>query len=142
MPNDFRPKPGRFGTLPVPLNSGRLNTGTLAAGTQNHNIGGYPTRALFSKASLCADTFPTAATSCAVTLFKMTGATALALTSALDINAKAADTPLAFSFLTSLTEAERTLLPGDSIRVAIVTVGAVSVQPDDVTVCVELLVQE
>lgn len=136
---DFRPKPGRLGIIPMPFQSGRLNTGTLAAGTVNHNIGSFPAKGYINRASLCADTYPTAATSCVVTLVKMTGATALTLTSNLDINAKTADTPLQFSFLTTLTDAQRTLQPGDSIRVAMVTVGAVTVQPDDVTVAVELL---
>lgn len=140
--NFFAPKPGRLGTHPVPLTSGRLNTGTLAAGTDNHNIGGFPAKAYVNRATLCAGTFPTAATSCVVTLFKMTGATAVALTSGLDVNTKTADTPLQFVFLTTTTDAERTLTQADSIRVAIVTVGAVSAQPDDVTVVVELLVQE
>jgi hypothetical protein len=119
-----------------------LNTGTLAAGTATHNIGGFPAKAYVNRATLCAETFPTAATSCVVTLFKMTGATAVALTSGLDVNTKTADTPLQFVFLTSTTDAQRTLTTADSLRVSIVTVGAVSVQPDDVTVTVELLVQE
>lgn len=140
--NFFAPKPGRLGTLPVPLNSGRLNTGTLAAGTDNHNIGGFPAKAYVNRATLCAGTYPTAATSCVVTLFEMTGATAVALTDGLNINAQTAETPLQFVFLTSTTEAQRTLTTASSLRVAMVTVGAVSVQPDDVTVTVELLVQE
>jgi hypothetical protein len=140
--NFFAPKPGRLGTLPVPLNSGRLNTGTLAAGTDNHNIGGFPAKAYVNRATLCAGTYPTAATSCVVTLFEMTGATAVALTDGLNINAQTAETPLQFVFLTSTTEAQRTLTTASSLRVAMVTVGAVSVQPDDITVTVELLVQE
>ncbi len=140
--NFFAPKPGRLGTLPVPLNSGRLNTGTLAAGTDNHNIGGFPAKAYVNRATLCAGTYPTAATSCVVTLFEMTGATAVALTDGLNINTQTAETPLQFVFLTSTTDAQRTLTTASSLRVAMVTVGAVSVQPDDVTVTVELLVQE
>ena len=140
--NFFAPKPGRLGTLPVPLNSGRLNTGTLAAGTQTHNIGGFPAKAYVNRATLCAETFPTAATSCVATLFEMTGATAVALTAGLDINTQTADTPLQFVFLTTTTDAQRTLTTASSLRVAMVTVGAVSVQPDDITVTVELLVQE
>ena len=140
--NFFAPKPGRLGTLPVPLNSGRLNTGTLAAGTQTHNIGGFPAKAYVNRATLCAETFPTAATSCVVTLFEMTGATAVALTDGLDINTQTADTPLQFVFLTSTTDAQRTLTTASSLRVSIVTVGSVTVQPEDVTVVVELLVQE
>jgi putative aminopeptidase FrvX len=72
----------------------------------------------------------------------MTGATAVALTSGLSINAEAAVIPLQFTFLTTTTDAERTLTQGDSVRVSIVTVGSVTVQPDDVTVAVELLVME
>jgi hypothetical protein len=140
--NFFAPKPGRLGTLPVPLNSGRLNTGTLAAGTDNHNIGGFPAKAYVNRATLCAGTYPTAATSCVVTLFEMTGATAVALTEGLNINTQTADTPLQFVFLTSTTDAQRTLTTADSLRVAMVTVGAVSAQPDDITVNIELLVQE
>ena len=139
--NYFAPRPGRLGVLPVPFNSGRINTGTLAAGTQNHNIGGFAPQCYINRATLCADTFPTAATSCVVTLFKMTGATAVALTEGLDINTKTADTPLQFTFLSTLTDAQRTLTNADSLRLAIVTVGAVSAQPDDITVSVELLVE-
>ena len=140
--NFFAPKPGRLGTLPVPLTSGRLNTGTLSAGTQTHNIGGFPAKAYVNRATLCAETFPTAATSCVVTLFKMTGSTAVALTDGLDINTKTADTPLQFVFLTTTTDAQRTLTTADSLRVSIVTVGSVTQQPEDITVVVELLVQE
>jgi hypothetical protein len=72
----------------------------------------------------------------------MTGATAVALTAGLDINTKTADTPLQFVFLTTTTDAQRTLTQADSLRVAMVTVGSVTVQPDDITVNVELLVGE
>ncbi len=140
--NAFMPRPGRFGTHPVPLTSGRINTGTLAAGTQNHNIGAMAATCVVSRATICAETFPTAATSCTLQLFKMTGVTALALTAAVDINAKTADTPIQVAVTGTLTDAQRTLLPGDSLRVAIVTVGAVSVQPDDLLIVVELLVQD
>lgn len=140
--NFFAPKPGRLGVLPVPLTSGRINTGTLAAGTQTHNIGGFPAKSYINRASVAAEVFPTAATSCVVTLFKMTGATAVALTSGLSINAATANSPLQFTFLTTTTDAERTLTQADSIRVSIVTVGSVTVQPDDIVVVVELLVNE
>ena len=142
MPNIFAPKPGRFGTLPIALPSGRINTGTLAAGTQTHNIGGYAATSIISRATICAETFPTAATSCTLQVFKMTGATALALTAATDINAKTANVPIPLALTSTLTDAERTLRVGDSIRIALVTTGSVTVQPDDVTVNVELLVQE
>lgn len=140
MPNFFAPLPGRFGTVPVPMNSGRINTGTLGAGTEAHNIGAFPAKSLINRATACAAVYPTAATSCVVTLVKMTGVTALTLTSDLDINAATADVPLQFAFLSTLTEADRTLNTGDSLRLSMVTTGSVTVQPDDVTVTVELLV--
>jgi len=139
--NFFAPKPGRFGTLPVPFQSGRLNTGTLAAGTVTHNIGSFSPKAYINRALVCAETFPVA-TTCTVTLVKMTGATAVTLTDAISINSGTANTPIAFTFLSTLTEANRTLTSADSLRVTMVTAGSVTTQPDDVTVTVELLVEE
>jgi hypothetical protein len=140
--NAFMPRPGRFGTQPVPLTSGRINTGTLAAGTQNHNIGAMAATCVVSRFTIAAEVYPTAATSCTLQLIKMTGGTALALTAAVDINAKTANVPITVSVTGTLTEAERTLRPGDSLRLALVTVGAVSVQPDDLVGVAELLVQD
>lgn len=138
----FMPKPGRFGFHPMAASSDMNPTGgTLAAGTENHNVYASPTVAYVSRACVCAAVFPTASTSVVATLFKMTGATAVALTSGLAISAAAADTPQYFTFLTTVTEAQRTLQPGDSLRVAVVTTGTVSVQPDDLAVYFELLAQ-
>ncbi len=139
--NNFAPKPGRFGTLPIAL-SRRLNTGTLSAGTVTHNLGGFPANAIINRASFCAETFPTAVTSCLATISKVTGATVVVLTDALNINTQTADTPLQFVFLTSTTEAQRLLTTSDSLRVTIVTTGSVTTQPDDATVTVELLVKQ
>jgi len=138
--NFFAPQPGRLGTLPIQLNSGRINTGTLAAGTQNHSIAASPTKVFFNKACIVAGTFPTAATSCTAQLIKLTGATTTALTNALDINAKTANVPLQFTLVSTLSDTDRTINVGDSIRLAIVTTGSVSVQPDDVNANVEVLV--
>jgi hypothetical protein len=139
--NFFAPKPGRFGTHPVIFNSGRVNTGTLAAGTATHNIGAYGTKSFISKATVCAETFPSAG-ACTIRLVKMTGATALNLTDNIDINGKTADTPIQMPILATLSEQERTLNTGDSLRLTMVTTSTVSTQPDDVTVNVELLVEE
>lgn len=141
--NFFSPKPGRLGVHPNIVSSDMNPTGgTLAAGTENHNVCASPAKSYINRASLCAAVYPTAATSCVATLFKMTGATAVALTSGLAISAAAADTPLQFTFLTTTTDANRTLNQGDSLRVALVTTGSVSVQPDDLAAYVELLVIE
>ena len=142
--NFFAPKPGRLGTLPVPLTSGRINTGTLAAGTQTHTMGAMPGKCYISRATVSAGTYPTAATSCVVRLIKYdsTANAAVTLTADLDINDKTDREALALAITSTLTEAQRTLLPGDTLEFEIVTVGAVSVQPDDIVCVVELFVEE
>lgn len=141
--NYFMPKPGRLGVHPVLLTTDLTPTGgTLAASTENHNIGVSPMKAYVNRASVCAAVYPTASTSCIATLYKMTGTTSVALTQGLAISGGTADTPLIFSFLTTITDANRTLGSGDSLRIALATIGTVSVQPDDLSVAVELLVME
>lgn len=139
--NAFLPKPGRLGIAPAAFNSGRLNTGTLAAGTVVHNIGAFPNKSYIDSAVICADTFPTAATSCTLKLSKFDGTTTTDLTAATSINAKTAGVPIPFVLLSTLSEQQRTLFPTESLILTMVTTGAVSVQPDDVTVCVQLSVE-
>lgn len=142
--NFFAPKPGRLGTLPVPLTSGRINTGTLGAGTQTHTIGAMPGKCYINRATVSAGTYPTAATSCVARLIKYdsTANAAVTLTADLDINDKTDREALALAITSTLTDAQRTLLPGDTLEFEIVTVGAVSVQPDDIVCVVELFVEE
>jgi len=139
--NFFAPKPGRFGVMPVSVVV-RPSFGTLAAGTVVHNLGSYPGKCYISKVSISGGTFPTAATSIAATLRKKPSGTAVALTSGTDINAKTAGTAVQGAFLTTLSDANRTLNAGETLELSVVTTGAVSVQPVDVIVTVELLVEE
>lgn len=139
----FQPtKVARFGTTPVPFNSGRLNTGTLAAGTQTHSLGATPSKSYVNAAVVSAETFPTAATSCTVQLIKYdaSAAAAVNLSAAVSINTKTARTGVVIPITTTLTDAQRTLDAGDTLEVAIVTTGSVTVQPDDVVVTTELFV--
>ena len=139
--NAFLPKPGRLGIAPVCFNSGRLNTGTLAAGTVVHNIGAFPNKCWVDSVIVCADTFPTAGTSCTVKVSKFDGTTTTDLTAATSINAKTAGVPIAIALSSSLTDVQRTLNPTESLIVTMVTSGSVTVQPDDVTVVVQLCVE-
>jgi hypothetical protein len=140
--NFFAPKPGRLGVHPVIVSNELLPTGgTLGVGTENHNVCASPAKAYVNRASICAAVFPTA-TSCTAQLFKMTGATAVALTDTLIITGAAANVPLQLVFLTTTTDANRTLNQGDSLRLAVVTGATVTIQPDDLAVYVELLVTE
>lgn len=142
--NFFAPKPGRLGVLPIVLTSGRINTGTLAAGTQTHTIGAHPAKCYINRASVSAGTYPTAATSCVARLIKYdsTANAAVTLTGDLDINDKTDREALALAITTTLTDAQRTLNPGDTLEFELVTVGVVSVQPDDIVCVVELYVEE
>ena len=139
--NFFKPKPGRFGVMPVSVVV-RPTFGTLAAGTVVHNIGSYPGTCYINKVCVSGGTFPTAATSIAATLNKKPSGTAVPLTSGIDINAQTAGTAVQGVFLTTLTDAQRTLNPGETLELSVVTTGSVTVQPTDVFVTVELLVQE
>ena len=139
--NAFNPKPGRLGIAPVVFNSGRINTGTLAAGTVTHNIGAFPNNAWVDSAIICADTFPTAGTSCTVKLSKYDGTTTTDLTAATSINAKTAGVPVVLAISSTATDAQRTLKPTESLVITMVTSGSVTVQPDDVTINVQLSVE-
>lgn len=138
--NFFRPKPGRFGVLPVVLTQ-RINTGTLAAGTQTHTLGGLPRKAVVSGVVVSCETYPTAATNCTVTLQKrdVSAASTITLSNAIDINAKTADTLQTGALVSSLTDQQLLLDTGDLIKISLVTTGSVTVQPDDLVVTVELL---
>ena len=137
----FKPKPGRFGVMPVAVTV-RPSFGTLAAGTVAHMIGGYHQRCTVGGISIAAGTFPTAATSIVATLQKKPSGSAVALTSGIDINTKTAQTSVDGVILSSATDAQLTLNPGETLLLSVVTTGAVSVQPADLIVTVELLVEE
>jgi hypothetical protein len=140
MYNFFRPKPGRFGVAPVAVTV-RPVLGTLAAGTVVHNLGSYPSRAYINKITISAATFPNADTVVA-TLRKKPSGTAVPVTAGIDIDNKTAGTAVAGAFLTSVTDAQRTLNAGETLELSIVTAGTVTAQAVDLIVTVELLVLE
>jgi hypothetical protein len=141
MYNFFKPKPGRFGVAPSNLTV-RPVLGTLAAGTVVHNLGTIPARAYINRITISAGTFPNADSVEATLRKKPVGATAVALTGAIDIDNKTAGTGVAGAFLTAATEAQRTLNPGETLELSVVTVGTVTAQAADLLVTVELLVLE
>lgn len=141
MYNFFKPKPGRFGIMPVAVTV-KPDFGTLAAGTVVHNLGSYPGTCYINKVCISGGTFPVAGTSIAATLAKKPAGTAVPLTSGIDINDQTAATAVQGDFLSTLTEAQRTLNLGETLQLSVVTTGAVATQPVDVVVTVELLVLE
>lgn len=137
----FKPKPGRFGVMPVALTT-RPTFGTLAAGTVAHYVGSFPRKCVVSGISIGATTFPTAATSIVATLQKKPSGSAVNLTSGININAQTAGASVTGTILSTATDSQLTLNPGESLLLSVVTTGAVSVQPSDLMVTVEVLVQE
>lgn len=142
MYNFFRPKAGRFGVASSTVVV-KPTFGTLAAGTVAHQVGSHPRRVRVAGISIAAKVFPTAATSVVATLQKKpVGASAVNLTSGININTQTADTAVLGAILSTATSADLTLNPGDTLLLSVVTTGAVSVQPVDVTVTTEVLVLE
>lgn len=139
MLNFFQPRPGRFGTQNVIVQQ-TLATGTLAAGTLTFHLGGLPGKAIVSRVIASALTYPTAATSCVLTLVKRDSSAAgnVTLTTNLDVNGKTAETVQTGTLVSTLTDAQKLLDTGDTLKVSLVTTGAVSVQPVGLTVTVEL----
>lgn len=139
MLNFFQPRPGRFGIQPVVLRA-KLDTGTLAAGTATFHIGGLPAKAVVSRVIVSALTYPTAATSCVATLVKrdVSASANVTLTSNIDVNTKTAETVQTGTLVSTLTDAQKLLDSGDTLKVSLVTTGSVTVQPVDLTVTVEL----
>ena len=141
MDASFKPTAGRFGLNLVTLTV-RPAFGTLAAGTVVHLLGAYPKRCYVSNVTISGAVFPTAATSIVATLRKKPSGTVVPLTTGIDINAKTADTAVQGAFLSTLTDANRVLNPGETLNLSVVTTGSVTVQPTEVTVIVELAVLE
>jgi len=142
MLNFFAPKPGRFGTQSVVI-SRKLDTGTLAAGTLTFHLAGLGTnrRAIVDNVNISAQTYPTAATSVVATLVKrdVSAAGNVSLSDGIAVSAKTAETVQQGTLVSSLTDAQKLLDYGDTLKLSLVTTGAVSVQPVDLTVTVELL---
>lgn len=138
--NFFQPKPGRYGVQPVIVTQ-RLNTGTLAAGTLTFHLGGLPRKAWVSGVTVSAFTYPDAATSVTATLIKrdVSAAADVNLTAAADVDAKTAQQAINVALVNTLTDAQKLLDTGDTLKVSLVTTGTVTVQPVDLTVTVELI---
>lgn len=145
MLNYFRPKPGRFGTMPVVV-SGYWDGNIGSSGDTVVTIGSYPQRARINGFSFA---FPDLATSgSAVTIvlqkYDKSAAAAVVLTTAVSVltPTAVARTAQVASFLPTLTDAQLTLEPGDTLEVKFVAAGSVSGSPTYCTFDVELLVQE
>lgn len=140
--NAFLPLPGRLGVLPNVI-VGRCITTVADSDATTYNFGGHPATCVINRAMVSAGTLP--ASSAAVTgvlqKYDATANAAVALTAAVDLKGLTAHEGTAVPLLTTLTAAQKTLNPGDTLRFVITAAGTVSTQPVDLVVNTEVLVQ-
>lgn len=140
--NSFMPQPGRFGVLPNVI-VGRCITTVANSGDTTYNFGGHPATCVITRAMVSAGTLPasTGAVTGVIQKYDATANAAVALTAAVDLKGLTAHEGTAVPLLTTLTDAQRVLKPGDTLRFVITAAGTVSTQPVDLVVNTEVLVQ-
>lgn len=141
--NAFLPKPGRFGVLPNLL-AGRCDAAIGDSTTTTYNFGSHPALCYINRAVVSANVVP-ASTSGTITAvlqkYDASANAAVTLTSAVDLEALTAKEGTALTFLTTLTEAQRTLDTGDTLQFVVTTNNTVTTAAVDLFVNIELLVQ-
>ncbi len=141
---DFRPKPGRFGVVPAMVGGPCL----AAIGnntTTTYNLGAVPAKAYVNRAQVSAGTVPASTSGTILGVIQKYDAannTAVALTGNVDLEALTAHEGTAVSLLTTLTDAQRTMLPGDTLRFVVTTNNTVTTAAVDLVVRVELFILE
>lgn len=143
--NIFAPKPGRFGVLPNLL-TGRCAAAIGNTTTTTYNFGGHPSISVVSKIVISAGTVPASTGGTILAVIQKYDASAdaaVALTAAtIDLEALTAHEGTAVALLTTLTDAQKTLDVGDTLRMAVTTTSTVTTAAVDLMVNFELLVQE
>ena len=143
MPYNFSPKPGRFGYLPNLL-AGRCAAAIGDNTTTTYSFGSHPATCIINRATVSAGTVP-ASTSGTITgilqKYDASANAAVTLTSAVDLETLTAKEGTALTFLTTLTDAQKTLDTGDTVQFVVTTNNTVTTAAVDLMVNVELLVQ-
>ncbi len=140
---DFRPKPGRFGTSPTFLNVPLATIAAAAAPTARLDYcGAPPTRSYFSKVTVSAFTPPAGATTLTAKLVRRRAGVDLDLTTATAIQFAATAGSVTLANVTTLTDAQKTLLPTDTLHVVVDGTGTVSTASVGLFGNIELLVAE
>lgn len=141
MGNFFAPTAGRFGTLPN-LVTGRCTANIANSTTTTYNFGSHPATCLVTRAIVSAGTVPTsgAAVTGVLQKYDATANTAVALTAAVDLLTLTAHEGTAVPLITTLTDAQKTLRAGDTLRFVITAAGTITAQPVDLMVNTEVLV--
>lgn len=141
--NAFMPLTGRFGVMPNLL-VGRCDAAIGNNTTTTYNFGSHPAICLINRAVVSAGVVP-ASTSGTITgvlqKYDASADAAVTLTNAVDLEALTASEGTAVALLTTLTEAQKTLDVGDTVRFVVTTNNTVTTAAVDLMVNVELLVQ-
>ena len=141
--NIFAPLPGRFGVLPNLL-VGRCVAAIGNSTTTTYNFGAHPASCLINRAVVSAGTVPASTSGTILGVLQKYDASAdaaVVLSGDVDLEALTAHEGTAIPLLTTLTDAQKTLDTGDTVRFVVTTTNTVSTAAVDLTVNVELLVQ-
>jgi len=140
--NIFAPLPGRFGVLPNLL-VGRCVAAIGNTTTTTYNFGAHPASCLINRAVVSAGTVPASSGTILGVLQKYDASAdaAVVLSGNVDLEALVAHEGTAIPLLTTLTDAQKTLDTGDTVRFVVTTTNTVSTAAVDLVVNVELLVQ-
>jgi len=143
MGNFFSPLAGRFGIMPNLL-VGRCDAAIGNNTTTTYSFGGHPATCIINRAMVSAGTVPAATSGTILGVLQKYDATAnsaVALTDNVDLEALTAHEGTAVALLTTLTDAQKILRPGDTVRFVVTTNNTVTTAAVDLMVNVELLVQ-
>ena len=141
--NIFAPLPGRFGVIPNLL-VGRCAAAIGNTTTTTYNFGSHPAVCLINRAVVSAGTVPASTSGTILGVLQKYDASANAavvLSGNVDLEALTAHEGTAITLLTTLTDAEKTLDTGDTVRFVVTTDNTVTTAAVDLMVNVELLVQ-
>jgi hypothetical protein len=141
--NIFAPTPGRLGVLPNLL-VGRCDAAIGNSTTTTYSFGSHPAKCYINRAVVSAGTVPASTSGTILGVIQKYDASAdaaVALTGNVDLEALVAHEGTAVSLLSTLTEAERTLDTGDTLRFVVTTNNTVTTAAVDLMVNVELFVE-
>jgi len=143
MGNYFSPLAGRFGVMPNLL-VGRCSAAIGNSTTTTYNFGGHPAKSIINRAVVSAGTVPASTSGTILGVLQKYDASAdaaVALTDNIDLEALTAHEGTAVTLLPTLTDAQKTLDTGDTVRFVVTTTNTVTTAAVDLMVNVELLVQ-
>ena len=143
MGNFFSPLAGRFGIMPNLL-AGRCDAAIGNSTTTTYNFGGHPAKCIINRAVVSAGTVPASTSGTILGVLQKYDASAnaaVALSGNVDLEALTAHEGTAIALLTTLTDAQKTLDTGDTVRFVVTTDNTVTTAAVDLVVNVELLVQ-